>query len=180
MAYDKVIDSAQLEAAITASANAIREKTGDTALIQWLAEKGFAEAIAAIEAGGGVRIYSGTYTPQSDTTAGTITDVLAGNTPNDWPEIIVMYALRTETQENTSHLEARFVMKTGASGNSVTYKTYEYGYNKGIQKRYMPYVSVEQSRVITNSSLNLNPGGSGMRFQTGVEYKWIAIGGNFA
>lgn len=60
MAYDKVIDSAQLEAAITASANAIREKTGDTALIQWLAEKGFAEAIAAIEAGGeGVKLAYG-------------------------------------------------------------------------------------------------------------------------
>lgn len=52
MAYDKVVDSAQLEAAITASADAIREKTGDTASIQWLADKGFAEAIAAIEAGG--------------------------------------------------------------------------------------------------------------------------------
>lgn len=56
MAYDKVVDSAQLEAAITASANAIREKTGDAALIQWVANKGFAEAIAAIESGGGLDI----------------------------------------------------------------------------------------------------------------------------
>lgn len=53
MAYDTVIDKAQLEGAITASADAIREKTGDVALIPWLADKGFAEAIAAIEAGGG-------------------------------------------------------------------------------------------------------------------------------
>ena len=53
MAYDTVIDKAQLEGAITASADAIREKTGDVALIPWLADKGFAEAIATIEAGGG-------------------------------------------------------------------------------------------------------------------------------
>ena len=53
MAFDTVIDKAQLEGAITASANAIREKTGDTALIEWLADKGFTEAIAAIQAGGG-------------------------------------------------------------------------------------------------------------------------------
>lgn len=51
MAYDTVIDKAQLEGAITASANAIREKTGDTALIEWMSDKGFAEAIATIETG---------------------------------------------------------------------------------------------------------------------------------
>ena len=56
MAYDTVIDKAQLEGAITASANAIREKTGDTALIEWLSDKGFAEAIAAIKAGGGLEL----------------------------------------------------------------------------------------------------------------------------
>jgi hypothetical protein len=43
MALDTVIDKAQLEGAITASADAIREKTGDTALIEWLSDKGFAE-----------------------------------------------------------------------------------------------------------------------------------------
>ena len=50
MAFDTVVDKAQLEAAITASANAIREKTGSTASIEWLPDKGFAEAIAGIEA----------------------------------------------------------------------------------------------------------------------------------
>lgn len=69
MAYDTIIDKAQLEGAITASANAIREKTGDTALIEWLADKGFADAIAAIEAGSGEdsllghRAIKGSFTP---------------------------------------------------------------------------------------------------------------------
>lgn len=53
MAYDKVIDSAKLDAAMAATANAIREKTGDAALIQWLTDRGFAEAVAGIQSGGG-------------------------------------------------------------------------------------------------------------------------------
>ena len=66
MAYDTVINKAQLEGAITASANAIREKTGDTALIEWLSDKGFAEAIAAIEAGGGAEVSVGKITPATN------------------------------------------------------------------------------------------------------------------
>lgn len=53
MAFDTVVDKAQLEGAITASANAIREKTGSTEMIPWDANTGFADAISAIEAGGG-------------------------------------------------------------------------------------------------------------------------------
>lgn len=53
MAYDKVVDSSVLGAGLTATANAIREKTGDTALIQWMNENGFKAAVEAIEAGGG-------------------------------------------------------------------------------------------------------------------------------
>ncbi len=53
MAYDKLVDSAALDAALKASADAIRGKTGDTASIPWDANKGFAEAIAGIQAGGG-------------------------------------------------------------------------------------------------------------------------------
>jgi hypothetical protein len=53
MAYDKLVDSAALDAALKASADAIRGKTGDTASIPWDADKGFAEAIAGIQAGGG-------------------------------------------------------------------------------------------------------------------------------
>lgn len=76
MAFDTVIDKTQLESAITASANAIREKTGSTDLIEWLADKGFADAIAAIEAGGGgaapdvLDIFTyGSYTVSEDTQA---------------------------------------------------------------------------------------------------------------
>lgn len=53
MAYDKVVDSAQLDAALTATANAIREKAGNADACAWDASTGFASLIAAIQAGGG-------------------------------------------------------------------------------------------------------------------------------
>lgn len=53
MAFDKVVDSAKLDGAITATANAIREKTGSEDKIPWDETTGFAATIAAIEAGGG-------------------------------------------------------------------------------------------------------------------------------
>lgn len=49
MAYDKVVDSAKLDAAVTASANAIRAKTGETAKIPWDETSGFASAISQIK-----------------------------------------------------------------------------------------------------------------------------------
>ena len=52
MAFDTVIDKAQLESAMTATANAIREKTGDSGKIAWDGSKGFADAVSGIEAGG--------------------------------------------------------------------------------------------------------------------------------
>lgn len=72
MAIDKAVDSAALEAALKASADAIREKTGDSASIPWDAAKGFAEAIAGIKAGGdigGKRFEYCTYTVAEDKTS---------------------------------------------------------------------------------------------------------------
>lgn len=53
MAIDKVVDSARLDGAIGATAEKIREKTGASAKIAWDEEKGFADAVGAIQAGGG-------------------------------------------------------------------------------------------------------------------------------
>lgn len=48
MAYDKLIDSAKLEGAMTATANAIRAKTGGTAQIAWNESSGFSSAVSGI------------------------------------------------------------------------------------------------------------------------------------
>lgn len=52
MAYDKVVDSAQLDAAMTYTADRIRNKTGGTDQIAWDSAKGFGDAVDAITGGG--------------------------------------------------------------------------------------------------------------------------------
>ena len=61
---------------LTATADSIREKTGDTALIEWITGKGFADVIAGIESGGmtaqlpsGYAMEFGTVTLASDATS---------------------------------------------------------------------------------------------------------------
>lgn len=69
MALDMMVDSTQLDGALTATADAIRGKTGGTDKLTWDMDKGFAAEIAAIAAGGassGVAVESGEYTPSSD------------------------------------------------------------------------------------------------------------------
>ena len=53
MAYDKIVDSAQLNTAMTYTANCIRNKTGGTNQIVWDSAKGFGDAVDAISSGGG-------------------------------------------------------------------------------------------------------------------------------
>ncbi|MED9913732.1 MAG: leucine-rich repeat domain-containing protein [Acutalibacteraceae bacterium] len=79
MAYDKVVDSAALDAAMTYTANRIRNKTGDTDQITWDSAKGFGDAVDAITGGGAdhsaedaiiTRSISGAYSNDRITTVG--------------------------------------------------------------------------------------------------------------
>lgn len=79
MAYDKVVDSAALDAAMTYTANRIRNKTGDTNQITWDSAKGFGDAVDAITGGGTghsvedaiiTRSISGAYSNDRITTIG--------------------------------------------------------------------------------------------------------------
>lgn len=66
MAYDKVVDSSVLDAGLTQIANAIREKAGTSDSLAF--PTAMAEAIAAIEAGGGsLRIIEGSFTMSQNT-----------------------------------------------------------------------------------------------------------------
>lgn len=74
MAFDKIVDSAALDAAMTYTANRIRNKTGDTNQIVWDSAKGFGDAVDAI-AGSDEdaiiqRTISGTYSNDRITTVG--------------------------------------------------------------------------------------------------------------
>ena len=68
MPYDKAVDSAALDAGLTAIANAIREKTGSSDALAF--PDAMAAAIAAIEGGGageGILMAGGTIVPVEDT-----------------------------------------------------------------------------------------------------------------
>ncbi len=71
MAYDKVIDSAALDAAMTYTANRIRNKTGGTDQITWDSAKGFGDAVDAIT--------GGSSAPESDPR-----EVYQGTRPAEW------------------------------------------------------------------------------------------------
>lgn len=71
MAYDKVVDSAALDTAMSYTANRIRAKTGDTNQIAWDSAKGFGDAVDAIT--------GGSSAPESDPR-----EVYGGERPAEW------------------------------------------------------------------------------------------------
>ena len=71
MAYDKIVDSAALDAAMTYTANRIRNKTGGTDQIAWDSAKGFGDAVDAIT--------GGSSAPESDPR-----EVYGGTRPAEW------------------------------------------------------------------------------------------------
>lgn len=131
MAFDTVIDKAQLEAAMRATADAIREKTGDTANCTWDPSQGFAGLIAAIESGGG-RVARGTWVQASDGYYNTITHNLG-----KVPELAVIW----ETNGNSSAKDQcligvtltsiNFHMRSTGTGSFGPYGRY-YSENVGI------------------------------------------------
>ena len=71
MAFDKVIDSTQLDSAMSYTADRIRAKTGGTDQIAWDSAKGFGDAVDAIT--------SGSSAPESDPR-----EVYQGTRPAEW------------------------------------------------------------------------------------------------
>lgn len=71
MAFDKVVDSAALDAAMTYTAGRIRAKTGGTDQIAWDSAKGFGDAVDAIT--------GGSSAPESDPR-----EVYGGTRPAEW------------------------------------------------------------------------------------------------
>lgn len=72
MAFDKIVDSTALDAAMTYTANRIRNKTGGTDQIMWDSAKGFGDAVDAISS-------SGSSAPESDPR-----EVYQGTRPAEW------------------------------------------------------------------------------------------------
>lgn len=113
MAYDKVVDSAVLNAGLTQIANAIREKAGTSDSLAFPAA--MAEAILAIEAGGGgANIVAGTYTPASTQTSRVTVTHNLGTEPTG-----VIFAKQTSQINNNDTI--LFLWLTGNSAFRAQY-----------------------------------------------------------
>ncbi len=117
MAYDKLIDSVQLNAALTATANAIRAKTHSAEPIVWNMETGFAGAISAITAGTSVTtILRSDYSPNGSKWEDTVTiDLSAG----DYIEAEI--DLTNCTAQNGNILSIGSVIDTWAASQSANH-----------------------------------------------------------
>ena len=106
MAFDKVVDSAQLDAAMTYTANRIRNKTGDTNQIVWDSAKGFGDAIDGI--------------PEVSPPSGTI-NITENGTKNIAGYAEALVAVRNGT--NNMHIEYENPSDIHGAGNYVTVVT---------------------------------------------------------
>ena len=178
MAFDTVIDKAQLESAITASANAIREKTGDTALIEWLADKGFAEAIAAIESGAdlgevfGAKVATGSLVLAEDATSGVTVDF--GGVFTEVPNFLFSF----ETIGFSGGTAERFYCQMIAHQKSAD--------TNGASNGFGYTLVINDSKKLSSQNFGwtgkLTKDNGVVGFHTtfngvaGVQYHWIAIG----
>lgn len=162
MAYDKVIDSTQLNAAMSYTANRIRNKTGDTNQIAWDSAKGFGDAVDAISSGGGAdhsiedgiitRSISGTYSNNRITTVGQCAflgcmSLAAIDLPN-------VTEVKRNAFESCTHLQTANLPKVTKFDRDVFY-------NSGIQQADFPLVTeIENScfrmaKSLTSANLPL-------------------------
>lgn len=149
---------------LTDIANAIREKTGGTDPIP---TSDMAGLIAAIEAGGGTRIVTGTVTFTEDVSKYNFLPLESGG---DAPDMFLVWS---ESEGNPVDSERKgywVVIRYKADKKQITF-----GQNHGTNKYYTPYVSTfsSNSKMCELSSMGFNS----MLLVTASPYKWMAIWG---
>lgn len=159
MAFDKVVDSAVLEAGLTAIANAIREKGGTSGTLAF--PDGMAEAIAAIEAGGTIRVEQGIVT---------FAEAMNGYTfVTEEPDVFICYK---EDDASEEYYAVEYVW--------VFVQTYDYqytfGYNLGSRRYYVPNKSTISS-LIGSPYLGKFSSGAFNSKLAPATYRWYAIYG---
>lgn len=111
MAYDKVIDSTLLNAGMTATANAIRAKTGGTTSIKWDAANGFKAAVEEIDE-------RGVTLPDLGDTAAQPSDIASGKVLYDDKGNSVTGTL-AESEVGTKVMVGDDIVLAGTSGDTV-------------------------------------------------------------
>ena len=171
MAFDKVIDSAALDAGLTQIADAIREKSGTSATLAF--PDAMAAAIAAIESGGGgipdifKEIAWGSYTPTYDTSSAQTIEHGMSTTPDGCFYVVKGNVASAGT--NGSALGQFYVKKT--VGSNAAMGTYYY-----LQKSDGAFhsTSLQNITIITSTGVKLYCA-STSSFQKGKTYYWFAF-----
>lgn len=170
MAFDKVIDSAALDAGLTQIADAIREKSGTSDTLAF--PDAMAAAIAAIESGGGIpnifkEIAWGSYTPTYDT-SGAQTIAHGMSTTPDGCFYVVKGNVAT-AGTNGSALGQFYVKKTVGSYSAMGHYYY-------LQKSDGAFhtTSLNNISIITSTGVKMYCA-STSSFQKGKTYYWFAF-----
>lgn len=188
MAYDKVVDSAQLDGAMTATAGAIRAKTGGTDPIAWDAATGFAAAVRAIATGGGgiaSSVANGKFTTAENMLDATIETgvenmhifiifamsnvlghgVKAGN-------LLLFYNIQDPTHSRT------ILTSTNNGGTSLTSLAENFAHNVDASESIFSIVNNTRITVKNDGDININTSAAAGAcfgyFPAGVEYAWYA------
>lgn len=186
MAYDKVVDSSVLDAGLTQIANAIREKAGTSDNLAF--PTAMAEAIAAIQAGGGGGIQNLKYVCGEITPADDISTTYTLATSSDmspllnegenyseiykqlsflmWQNTLDAWVIEDMKKSFLACLVVSSEKSTGNSGNAVVYVN-----SSGTRTRD----SISGSGAQT-TSVKVNPN-SNYPLRAGRTYFWIVVRG---
>lgn len=172
MAYNKAVDSAVLDSGLTATANAIREKTGDTALIQWMNENGFKAAVEAIEAGGGGISAWGTITPSSYTNS-----IATGvEIPND-NFYFAIVTISQPTKTTVAYFRCGyFVVQNGVTSGQFLGADGSTDYGKVVNSPTASSIHITIDRTNKTITFNTKSGTASMYLEGSVTFAWFMGG----
>lgn len=139
MPYDKIVDSAKLDGAMTATADAIRGKTGKTADIPWNESTGFASEIASITTETEPNLQAKTATPS------TSAQTIKPDSGYDGLSQVTVNAMPTATQATPS-----IAVTTG--GLITAAATQTAGYVAAGTKSATKQLSTQAKKTVTPSS----------------------------
>lgn len=164
MAYDKVVDSAVLDAGLKQIADAIREKGGTSGNLAFPAA--MADAIAAIEAGGGAQIAFGSITPSAAT--GTLTVEHGLGVIPSFVHIFMSPGYSATARANGTR--TRYITNNGVRGDGYVTQTNAQNFQHAAD--VMSKWSVDENVATATAHYS---SGNAVTFVAGVPYNWICI-----
>lgn len=154
MAHDKLIDSAKLDGAMTATADAIRGKTGKNADIPWNESTGFASEIASIQTETAPKLQSKSATPS------TSAQTVKPDSGYDGLSQVTVNAMPTATQATPS-------ISVSSAGLITAAATQTAGYVAAGTKSATKQLTTQAAKTITPGTTDQNAVASGV-YTTGA------------